>query len=207
MRILTEYSAENFLEENGFEIVTRILVQNKDQALQAAKHLGFPVVLKISSNELLHKSEKNAVKLNINEANLNQAYEELNKIKIEKQGIIVQKYINGKFILLGLKRDPTFGQVILVGIGGIYTEIIKDTSMRITPINKSEAEKMLKELKSYKILEGYRGEKVNINLITETLVKLSKVSEKYPNIKELDINPLIVNEHYAKIVDARIIFE
>ena len=207
MKILTEYLAENFLEEEGFKIVQRILTHNKDQALNAAKHIGFPVVLKISSNSLLHKSEKNAVKLDIKEENFSKTYDELDLIKIEKQGIIVQKYINGKFILLGLKKDPTFGHIILVCVGGIYTEIIKDTAMRITPINKNQALEMVKELKSYKILGGFRGEKVNINLIVEALLKLSKISQRCPSIKELDINPLIVNENSAEVVDARIIFD
>lgn len=207
MKILTEYSAENLLEAEGFEIVPRILAHNNQQAFFAAKKLGFPAVLKISSDKLLHKSDKNAVKLNVREENFLSVYDELEKIKIEKQGIIVQKFLHGKYIFLGLKKDTTFGHIILVGIGGIYTEIIKDTSMRITPINKHQAEEMLKELKSYKILSGFRGEKVNIDLIVKNILKLSELSKKYPNIKELDINPLIVNEHHAKIVDARIIFE
>lgn len=207
MKVLTEYLAENFLEKEKFEIVPRILVQTNEQALKAAEHLGFPVVLKISSDKLLHKSEKNAVKLNIERENLEKEYNELNNMPIEKGGIIVQKYINGKFIILGLKKDPTFGHVILVGIGGIYTEIIKDTAIRITPINRTQALAMLKELKSYRILEGFRGERVNIRLILDYLMKLSDLSKKYPNISELDINPLIVNESSAKVVDARIIFE
>lgn len=207
MKILTEYLAENFLETAGFKIAQRVLTKNKQEAYEIAKKLGFPVVLKLASNKLLHKSEKNAVKLNINEENFSQSYDELNKIKIHKQGIIIQKYIPGKQILLGLKRDPTFGHVLLAGIGGIYTEIIKDTAMRIPPINKKEAQKMLKELRSYKILAGFRGEKVNTDLITENILKLSDLAHKYPSIKELDINPLIVNEHHAQIVDARIIFE
>lgn len=207
MKILTEYSAENLLEAEGFEIVPRILTHNNQQAFLAAKKLGFPVVLKISSDKLLHKSDKNAVKLNIREDNFLRAYDELEKIKIEKQGIIVQKFLHGKYILLGLKRDRTFGHVIVVGLGGIYTEIMKDVSMRITPINKHQALEMLQELRSYKILSGFRGEKVNIDLIVKNILKLSELSKKYPNIKELDINPLIVNEHFAKIVDARIIFE
>lgn len=207
MKILTEFNAENFLEAEGFPIVPRILAKSKHEAYLAGKKLGFPVVLKVSSEELLHKSEKNAVKLNIDQFKFDKAYDELDKIPIKKQGIVVQKFLNGKYVLLGLKKDPTFGHVIVAGLGGIYTEIIKDVSMRITPIKRQDAIDMLKELKSYKILEGFRGEKVNINLIVEELLKLSKLSEKYPNITELDINPLIANEHSARVVDARIVFE
>ena len=163
--------------------------------------------MKLASPELLHKSDKNAVKLNINEDNFEKAYNELMKIPVKKDGVILQKFMHGKDILLGLKKDPTFGHVIVVGIGGIYAEVMKDVSMRIVPIKKSDAVEMLKELKSYKILEGFRGEKVNINLIVDELMKLSKLSEKYPEIKELDINPLIANEHHVKVVDARIIFD
>lgn len=207
MKILTEFNAENFLEAEGFPIVPRILAKSKHEAYLAGKKLGFPVVLKVSSDELLHKSEKNAVKLNIDQFKFEKAYDELDSIPVKKHGIIVQKFLHGKYILLGIKKDPTFGHVVVAGLGGIYTEITRDVSMRITPIKKSDAVEMLKELKSYKILEGFRGEKVNIHLIVEQILALSALAEKYPNIKELDINPLIVNEHHARVVDARIVFE
>ena len=112
-----------------------------------------------------------------------------------------------RFIITGLKKDPTFGHVIAFGVGGIFTEIIKDVVFRVCPISKKDAIEMIKEIKAYKILEGTRGEKpVNFYSLLRVLLALSELSKKYENIEELDINPLIVNEKNAKIVDARIVF-
>ena len=109
--------------------------------------------------------------------------------------------------MLGLKNDRNFGPVIVLGTGGIYTEILKDATFRVCPITKSDAEEMIREIKSYEILKGARGKKsVDINKIINVMLKLSDLSMKYKNIQELDINPLLVNEDYVKIVDARIVF-
>lgn len=207
MRILTEVAAEALLAQEGFPVVNRVLTRNIHEAERAAKKLTYPVVLKIASDSLIHKSDINAVRLNIRKEELPTAYRDLQKITIKKEGILVQRYIPGKYILIGLKKDPTFGHVLVVGTGGIYTEIINDISMRIVPITRSDAFIMLKELKSYNILKGYRGEKVNISHIIDVLMKTSRLAEKYADIKELDINPLIINEKEATIVDARIVFE
>lgn len=207
MKILTELEAEDFLEKEGLNVVKRKLTKNFKEAEDFANKIGFPVVLKISSTELLHKTEKDAVILNVTKDSLKQSYEKLNDMKIKKEGILIQKHIPGEYLILGLKKDPIFQHTILIGFGGILTELIKDTSLRITPINKIESEKMLRELKSYPLIEGFRGKKLNKEKIIENLIKVSKLPEKYPNIKELDINPLIVSEKEAIIVDARIIFE
>ena len=206
MDILTEYKAEAFLEKEGFPVAQRTLCTTEEQALKTAKKNDFHVVLKVASDELLHKSEHNAVRLNITQENFHQTYKELNTLKIKKQGIIVQNYIHGKYLLIGLKKDLVFGHVLAVGMGGIYTEVIKDVAFRVVPVEKKDIKEMLQELKSFKILSGFRGEKVNLTLIENILLKISSLAEKYPSIQELDINPLIVNEKEAKIVNARIVF-
>ena len=205
-QILTEYKAEEFLEEEGFPVVERMLFVDKDKAFEYAKSIGFPVVLKIASDKILHKTELNAIKLNVDENNFFKSFDELRKIKIEKNGIVVQKFLNGKNIIIGLKKDPVFGHIIVAGIGGIFAEIIKNVSFRVTPINKHEALEMLKELKGYNILSGYRGEKVDIKNIIKVILKVSKLAIDHPEITELDLNPLIVNPKYVKVVDARIVF-
>ncbi len=207
MRVLSEYKAEQFLAREGFPIVDHVLVQTLAQAENAAKKYKNHIVLKIASDTLLHKSDMNAVRLDVHPDALTATFHDLQKIKTEKHGIIIQKHITGKQLIIGLKKDPTFGHVILVGIGGIYTEVIHDVSMRVTPISNHDALTMLQELKSYKILKGYRGEKINIQQLIDIIVHVSALATKYPTIKELDINPLIINEKDAHIVDARIIFD
>lgn len=208
MKVLNEYEAENFLEKNRFEIAKRALAKTPEQAVSFSKKLGFPVALKIVGKDILHKSDVGGVFTDLqNESQVKEAFQKIKKIK-NFQACLVQKFIPGKYILLGLKKDPSFSHVLVVGLGGIFTEIIKDTSFRVCPINRQEALKMLEDLKSYKLLTGIRGQKqVNINKVIDTIQKVSALSQKYPNIKELDINPLVVNESDAVIVDARIVFD
>lgn len=206
MEILTEYSAEQFLETNGFPVAERRIFSEPLEAYDYAQRLGFPVALKVVSDKLLHKTELNAVRLNVNKDEFLKIFSELKNIKIEKEGVLVQKFVHGEYILIGLKRDETFGHVIVVGLGGVFAEVIKDVSFRVLPINRKDALSMLKELNGYSILEGYRGDKINIDLVLDNIIKVSKLAEKYPEILELDINPLVVNSRSAKIVDARIVF-
>ena len=208
MRDYVEREAEDFLEKEGFPIIPRIFVKTLPQALKAANKLIYPIVLKVVGKTILHKSDVGGVKIDIrNEKELKKEFMIIAKIK-GREGALVQKFIEGQEVLLGLKKDPVFGHAIAVGAGGIYTEILKDVALRICPIDKQEAENMLEELKSYPLLRGARGgKKVNISALTNVVVQLSKLPKKYPQIKELDINPLIVNEKSAIIADARVIFE
>lgn len=206
MKVLTEYSAEEFLESNGFPVVERRVFSDGHEAYDYAKKLSFPIVLKIASNKLLHKSDVNAVRLNVYSEDFFKIFYDLKNMKIEKDGVLVQKFVHGKYVLIGLKKDETFGHVIAAGLGGIFAEVIKDVSFRIVPVNKKDVIEMLRELKGFGILSGYRGEKVNINLIVKIILMVSRLAEKYPEILELDINPLVVNSKSARIVDARVVF-
>ncbi len=207
MKVLTEYNAEDFLEKNGFLIVERKLFNEEHDAYDYAKKLGFPVVLKVVSDKILHKSDVNAVRLNVYSEDFFKVFNELKNMKVEKYGVLVQKFVHGKYVLIGLKKDETFGHVIAVGLGGIFAEVIKDVSFRVVPVTKNDVLDMLRELKCYEILTGYRGDKVNINLIVNIILMVSRLAEKYPEILELDINPLVVNSESASIVDARIVFD
>ncbi len=207
MQILTEKDAEDFLEKKGFPVAKRIAAKSLDETIKAAKKIKFPLVLKIISKRIIHKSDVHGVKLNIkNLEELEKAFNELKKIK-NFEGVLVQEYLEGQYLITGLKNDPTFGHVLVFGLGGIYTEVLKDVSFRVCPINNKEAIEMVKEIRAYKILEGIRGDKkVNLYSIYRVLLALSELSKRYKDIQELDINPLIANEKSAKIIDARIIF-
>lgn len=201
MRILKDKDAENFLEKEGFPVIKRKLVKTLEQAKKFAEEVGYPIAIKNPS--ILHKTEKGVVIIDVTKDNIDKMFKKLNA----KQ-TLVQRQFKGKEILIGLKKDPNFGHVVAFGMGGIFTELIKDVSLRVCPITDKEVNSMIKEINGYNILKGVRGKKpVNMKIIKGVLLKTSKLAEKYPKIKELDINPLIINDKEGHIVDARIIFE
>ena len=120
---------------------------------------------------------------------------------------MVQKDIEGKQVIVGIKKDPTFGHALLFGLGGIFVETIKDVSFRVCPVTNNDVKEMMEEIQGYSLLTGLRGEKpVNLDKIRKILLKLCTLDKKHKNIEELDINPLIVNHNDVEIVDARILF-
>ena len=194
-----EKEAEDFLEKRGFNVIKRGLAANLIQAREIARKLGYPVVLKNAN--LLHKSDKGGVKLNVFEPDIENAFKELKSNKV-----LVQKYTLGKEILLGIKKDPTFGHVIVYGIGGVYTEVLKDVSYKVVPLERKDALDMLNEIKFKELLTA-RGGKINENLIVSNILKLNELVKKNKNIVELDINPLLVDDKSAIVADARIVME
>lgn len=207
MRILTERTAEDFLEHAGFPVIARALVTDVHHAAHAAHNLRYPVALKISSDSLLHKTEKSAVQLSVVPDNLIQSYHALDRLPIQKEGILVQHMIDGIPLLLGIKKDLSFGHVLTVAFGGIYTETLHDMSVRVLPITKHDAMQMLHELKGSALLDAQRGRPSLYPKIIPLLLQLSSFVQNHPTIRELDINPCIVNDKEARIVDARIIFD
>jgi len=178
--------------------------------------MGFPVVLKIVSPDIIHKSDAGGVKLDLkNSAQAGRAYGEIlssirqkyPKAKID--GISVQKMARpGVEVIIGMSKDPQFGPVLMFGLGGILVEVLKDVSFRLVPVTKRDATEMIKEIKGYPLLEGYRGqEPANIPFLEELIVKVSQFIEKNPQIKELDLNPIFAYKDGALAVDARIILE
>jgi acyl-CoA synthetase (NDP forming) len=167
--------------------------------------MNFPVVAKIISDKVIHKSDSGAVITNIkNKDELKKIFQDLNKKFKKKEGVLIQEQISGIEIIIGSKYDPCFGPTILFGLGGIYTAILKDVSLRIAPIDKKQAEEMIYEIKTHKILEGARGQKaVAINKLVDILVKTSNLVTKFP-VEELDFNPVIANDKKALVVDVRI---
>lgn len=202
MNIFTEKEAEEFLDKESFEIVRRIFAKDEKELKLNLKQICFPVVMKISGREIIHKNQMNGVELNLrNFEQTLKAFKEFKKMK-NFEGVIIQKQIQGKEFLLGVKKTQEFEHAISFGAGGIHTEELKDVSFRICPFNETEAIKMIKETNASKNL----NEK-NFRIIKKNLIKLCQLVAKYPKIKELDINPFIVGEKISKIVDARIVWE
>lgn len=168
----------------------------KSKFYDITEKIKFPVVLKVEG--ILHKTEEGAVKI------INNKLELENFTKKFKKNILMQEFIKGNEVIVGSKKDPQFGNVIIFGLGGIFVEVLKDISFRVCPVNKKDALDMIKEIKGFKVLQGYRGEKANINKIADIIVKTSNLVEK-EKVEEIDFNPIIVNNKEAKIVDAKII--
>src|SRR3989344_1695512 len=206
MKVFLGKDAERFLL--GFPIAKSILTKDIKKAEKSVKE--YPAVLKIISPKASHKTDIGGVKIANNKQELEKEFNSLIKLskkkKLPLEGILVQEYIKGREVIIGIKNDPSFGHAIMFGIGGIMVEILKDVTFRICPIEESDAESMIQELKTKQILYGVRGEKaVNINLLKRILVQASLIPKKHKNIEELDINPLIINAKEAKAVDVRVV--
>ncbi len=209
--VFTEVRAESFLKKT-LTTAKSVLVKKVDDAVREIKKIGYPCILKLVSPDIVHKTEYNAIRLVHCEEDLKREFESLlalvKKRKLKFSGILVQEFVKGVETIIGLKRDPTFGHVVLFGLGGIFVEVSKDVSFRVCPIDAGEADRMIDELKAKRVLFGFRNEKpVNVNVLKKAIVAVSYLPQKNPRISELDINPFIVNDVSGKVVDARIVFE
>lgn len=207
--VYTEERAEDFLRKY-VPVAKHVLVQDIEEAEKAAKKIGFPLVLKIISPQALHKSEVKGVRFAKNSEELFEEYTALvslaKKKKFSLEGILIQEYIEGSYVLIGLKKDAVFGHVLAFGIGGIYTELLKDVSFRVCPITEKDAEEMLQELHMKDLLLGYRGsETVNLKLLKKTLITISRIPLRHKDIEEMDINPFVINKKNGFVVDARMV--
>ena len=212
-KILAEYEAEDFLIKYGIPVSKRFLIHSYEELMRVVKNMKFPVDLKIISIDVLHKSDVGGIRICHHMDHIIREYKEImnivKRLKIKNfEGIEAQEYVVGKELLIGLKKDETFGHVIAFGFGGIFTEVVKDVNFRVCPIDDKEAEKLINEVKAKEILYGIRGQKpVNFNLLKNVLVKISRIPLEHDNLIELDINPFVMNDGYGKAVDARIVFE
>jgi len=202
MKVLDAAQAAEFVKGIA-QLPSHIVAKKAEEAKRFAEKTGYPVVLKALSARIIHKTEAGAVKIVHSADQLEKEFAELKKLA---PTILVQEFVEGNEFIIGLKNDPTFGHVVLAGIGGIYVEIYKDVSFRVCPIAEDDAEQMLDELKGKDIFTA-RGKKLNRKALVDALVKLSRLPQKQPKISELDINPLILNEKEGQIVDARVILE
>jgi len=201
--------AIEILQAYGIPVADYQVVYRKDDLKQALGKIGFPMAMKVISSEISHKSDVGGVMLHIDSLKkAEEAYDRMMNLSPgNKTGVFLQKMIfNGKEIILGAKRDPSFGPVVLFGLGGIYVEVLKESSLRVAPINRSEAAEMISELKGASILKGVRGERPSdIDAIVEMLLRLSQLMVDFPEIGGIDINPVIALEKGAIAVDVRIL--
>jgi acetyl coenzyme A synthetase (ADP forming)-like protein len=186
---------------------------SREDAIRAAHQIGYPVVMKVSSPDISHKSDVGGIVVNINsDREAKNAYEEIyanvNKRLPEAHinGVIVQKMIKGEEVIVGITRDPQFGPFITFGLGGIYVEVLKDVSYRVAPVTLEEAKKMITEIKSYPILLGVRGRRpLDIDGIADVIMRLSQIIQEFDELQEIEINPLLVQEHGCYAVDALVV--
>ena len=213
---LTEIESKELLKEAGIPVVDAKLARTKKEAVSLSKGAGFPVVLKVMSADVIHKSDSGGVKLGLNNmAQVGKAYGEIRQAvrqhypKAKIQGISVQKMARpGVEVIIGMTKDAQFGPVLMFGLGGILVEVLKDVSFRIVPLTKRDAREMIKEIKGYPLLEGYRGQDpADVPFLEDLLVKVSDFVDKNPEIKELDLNPIFAYKDGAVAVDARVILE
>ena len=212
--LLNEVESKAVLAEVGVPVTPTKLAQNADQAATLAADLGFPVALKIVAEAVTHKSDVGGVELNlVDAAGVRMAYERITTAVTaavpgaEVQGISVQPMAKaGTEVIMGLTRDPQFGPVLMFGLGGVLVEVLKDVAFRVVPLEPRDAAKMVREIKGFPVLDGYRGAPpADLAALEEILMTLSAFAEAHPEIAELDLNPVFAYDDGAVAVDARIV--
>ncbi len=215
--ILTEEEAKRLLKFYGFPVVATEVAASADEAAEKARHFGYPVVLKILSPDIPHKSEAGGVALDIgSEDEVRRQFDLLvSRAKAYKPGaqilgVTVQPMIarEGQELIVGGKTDPLFGPTILFGMGGVGVELYRDCSVALPPLNTTLIRRMLEETKVYQLLKGYRNQpKANLELLEKTLLLFSQLLVDFPQIKEIDINPLLIDESKVHVLDARMVID
>ena len=214
--ILTEFESKKVLRQVGIPVVDTRLAKNLKEAVSISQRLGFPVVLKIVSPDVVHKTDSGGVKLGLRSASdVKKAYNEILQSVRKKHpralihGVSIQKMVRpGTEVIIGTSKDPQFGPVVMFGVGGIFVELLKDVSFRIIPVNRKDAQEMIQEIKGFPLLQGYRGkEPANIPALIEMILRISRFINENPQIKEMELNPVFAYKDKALAVDARIVLE
>lgn len=213
---LLEPEAMQIIRAYGIPVPAYIMVSSPEEAIQAASFIGYPVVLKIVSPEIVHKTDAGGVKSGINsDKGVKVAYNEIIeniKRKIPKAGIcgvLVEEMAESSIeIIVGGLRDPQFGPVVMFGMGGIFVEVFRDVSFRIVPVDEHEALDMIRDVKGARVLKGIRGQKpLDIYAVIATILRVSDIMVTLEEIQEIDINPIFVYPEGVKAVDAKIILK
>jgi acetate---CoA ligase (ADP-forming) subunit beta len=214
--VLTEIESKEVLNSVGIETVKTRLAVSKEEAIAFSNRMGYPVVMKISSPDISHKSDAGGVKIGLkNDTELADAYDEIvssvhkNCPEARIDGVSVQAMARpGTEIIIGMFKDAQFGPVLMFGLGGILVEVLKDVSFRVVPLTPRDAREMIKGIKGFTLLKGYRGhEPADIPCLERLLLEISGFCEKSPEVKEIDLNPILVYRDGAAIVDARMVLE
>ncbi|NLX90814.1 MAG: acyl-CoA synthetase [Firmicutes bacterium] len=206
---LMEHECKEILAGEGIATTGISVARSAVEAVEISNKIGYPVVLKVLSPEVIHKSDLGGVKLNIKDAaGVERAYEEITKAFSGNKviGVAVQKMApSGLEAIIGVSRDPAFGPVLMFGLGGVFVEVLKDVSFRILPVTEADIDEMLQEIRGYKLLQGYRGTEVDLRALKDLLFKISDLVMRCPEISELDLNPVFLYPQGYITVDARII--
>ena len=213
---LLETEAKTVCREYGIPVTRFELAKNEAEAVKYANEIGYPIVLKIVSPDIIHKSDVGGVAVGLKSADdVRNAYNQI-LVNVKKHdgkariaGILIQEMAPpATEVIVGAMKDPQFGPAVMFGLGGIFVEVLKDVTFRVVPITEDEALEMITEVKAYPLLKGYRNTPpADTKAIAKILLNTSRLVSDYPLIKELDLNPILVYEHGAKTVDARIILE
>ncbi len=217
-KILNEDDSKMLINDYGIDTTNPTPAATEDEAVEVAEKKGYPVVMKIYSPDITHKSDVGGVALNIENADMVRAtFRNMLKTVAERRpdakidGVTIQKMVNTKGgieLIVGTKKDPVFGTVMLVGMGGTTAELFKDKRLEFPPLNEQLARQMIESLQIYPLLKGWRGDAPkNIDKLIEVLIRMSYLAADYPEIEELDINPLIVTETDVTALDARIVVD
>jgi len=213
---LTEIESKELLKKAGIPVIEAKLATTKKAAISLSKRIGFPIVLKIASPDIIHKSDTGGVKLSLtNVTQIGNAYEEI-LLSIRQRfpqaivhGISVQKMAPpGIEVIIGMSKDAQFGPFLMFGLGGVLVEVLKDVSFRLVPVTKKDAGEMIREIRGYSLLQGYRGQDpADISSLERLIINVSEIVEQHSQIKELDLNPVFAYKDSAVVADARIILE
>jgi acyl-CoA synthetase (NDP forming) len=213
---LLEHESKTIMQTYKIPVTDFVVAETEDEAVKAAEKIGYPIVLKILSPDVIHKSDVGGVLININNPDeVRNGYQAIltnvqkHKAKAKIKGIFVEEFApKGVEVIIGALKDPQFGPALMFGLGGIFVEVLKDVSFRVAPITKFDAKEMIQEIKGYPILTGIRGQEASdISALESILLQVSKLVMDYPAINQLDLNPVFSYPKGAKCVDARIILE
>ena len=208
---LSEYESKILLKTYGIPVTKEILATDMDGLMEAAGKIGYPLVLKGSSSEIAHKTEKGLIKVDIrNKEEARAAFTEImGAMDVDDGAVLVQEMVKGqRELVVGLTRDPQFGPCVMFGLGGIFTEILKDISFRVAPLEKRDALEMMQDIKGHKILEAVRGmEAADLDRLAEILIAVGNIGLEHEAIKEIDMNPVILSGSRPIVVDALVVLE
>ena len=207
---LSEYESKQVLASYGIPVTKELLVDNVQDLINATKEIGYPLVLKGCSSGIAHKTEKGLIRVDIrNEAEAKAAFEEIAANIGAEDAILVQEMVKGqRELVIGLTRDPQFGPCVMFGLGGIFTEILKDISFRVAPLEERDALEMMQDIKGHKILEAVRGmEAADLNIFSDILIKVGQIGLENEDVKEIDINPVIISGNQPVAVDALVVLD
>jgi acyl-CoA synthetase (NDP forming) len=208
---LSEYEAAQVLSSYGIPITRQILVRDRSDLADATRQIGFPVVIKACSPDISHKTEQALIRLDVrSQEEAEAAFDEVTAgMNASDQAVLVQEMVKGaRELMVGLTRDAQFGPCVMFGLGGIFTEILKDVSFRLAPLETRDAMDMMLEIKGHKILDAVRGmERVDLDELARILISVGRVGLENEQVKEIDINPLIIRNGTPVAVDALIVLQ